>query len=148
MARVSIISCVLLVAILQAQESVPIGGRSRRPTSAVIDSSEIRKLITEEENRRREDPFFPKSGKHMEYLISHPDQALPSHKDFIRAMAKASAITVPGTTHAGVLEISSARCLADGISTVTFVRFVLTGKKPPGGTEVWVCTYPYAFETP
>ena len=91
----------------------------------------------------------PKSGcQNTKELIYHPDQMLPGHKEFLAAMAKAPAITAPGRTRAGVLEISKARCLPDGVSTVTFVRFVIAGKKPPGGTEVWVCTYPYAFDAP
>lgn len=155
MARAISAWCFLFAAILLAQRSVPIGGISRRPISTVLDSPEIRKLISEEEKRRDQaDRFLRESHsseerlQHTRDLIEHPDQMLPGHKDFLDAMAKAPSITIPRKTRARVLEISKARCLPDAVSTVTFVRLVISGKKPSGETEVWVCTYPYAFNAP
>jgi len=86
--------------------------------------------------------------RRMGELLAHPDQMLPGHRDFLDAMAKAPSLTIPGKTRARVLEESKARCLPDGVSTVTFTRFVINGKRPPGGTEVWLCTNPYAFDAP
>jgi hypothetical protein len=155
MVRAFSLLCVLFAAILQAQRLVPIGGRSRGPIGTVVDSPEIRKLINEEEKRRDEaDRFYRESHsseerlQHTSDLIHHPDQMLPGHKDFLDAIANAPSITIPGKTRARVLEESKARCRPDGVSTITFVRFVINGKKPPGGTEVWLCTYPYAFDAP
>jgi hypothetical protein len=146
---------VLFATILQAQRSVPIGGRSRGPVSAAVDSPEIRKLVGEEEKRRDEaDRFFRESHsreeslRHTRDLLEHPDQMLPGHKDFVDAMAKSPSITVPGRTKAKVLEISKARCRPDAVSTVTFVRFVISDKKSPDGMQVWTCTDPYAFDAP
>jgi hypothetical protein len=155
MARASFICCVSLAAILYAQRPVPIGGRSKRPTNAVIDSPEVQRLVSEEEKRRDEaDRFYRENHsaeerlQRTEELILHPDRMLPGHKEFLAAMSKAPAMTAPGKTRARVLEISKARCLEDGVSTVTFVKFEIAGKEPPGGTKVWVCTYPYAFDAP
>jgi hypothetical protein len=155
MARASFIWCVLLAAILYAQRPVPIGGRSQRPTNAVIDTPEIRKLVSEEESRQDQaDRFYRENHsaeerlQRTEGLILHPNEMLPGHKEFIAAMSRAPSVTVPGKTRARVLEISKARCLEDGVSTVTFVKFEIAGKAPPGGTKVWVCTYPCAFEAP
>jgi hypothetical protein len=155
MARARLVLCLLIATILDAQRSMPIGGRSKSPIRGVIDSPDVRKLISEEERRRDEaDRFWRESHtaeekrQHAENLISHPDQMLPGHKEFLEAMARATSISVPGKTRAQVLEISKARCLPDGFSTVTFARLVIVGKKPPGGTEVWVCTNPYAFDAP
>jgi hypothetical protein len=155
MARTLLLVCVLFATTVQAQRLVPIGGRSRGPISTIVDSPEIRKLISEEEKRRGEaDRFYRESHspeetlRHTRDLLGHPDQMLPGHKDFLDAMAKAPSITIPGKTRARVLEESKARCFPDGVSTTTFVRFVINGKKPPGGTEVWLCTNPYAFDAP
>jgi hypothetical protein len=155
MVRAFSLLCVLFAPILQAQRLVPIGGRSRGPIRTVVDNPEIRKRISEEEKRRDEADRFLREkhspeelNQHFSDLIHHPDQMLPGHKDFLDAMAKAPSITVPGKTRAQVLEESKARCLPDGVSTITFVRFLINGKKPSGGTEVWLCTYPYAFDAP
>ena len=82
--------------------------------------------------------------QYMDNLIKQPDRVLPGHKEFIEAMAKARTIAVARKARGKVLQISKARCLRDGVSTVTFVRMVILGKKPLGGTEVWVCENPSA----
>jgi hypothetical protein len=154
----------MFVAILQGQQSVywnhgteiPIYGIGiSTPTSVAVDSPEVRQLISEEEKRRDEvDHFFRQNHtkdaelQHVDDLIRHPDRMLPGHKDFVEVMAKAPAITLPTKARGKVLQISKARCLPDGVSTVTFIRMVVVGKKPPGGTEVWVCENPYAFGAP
>jgi hypothetical protein len=156
MPRVFSLMCELFAASLQAQRLVPIGGRSRGPIRTVVDSPEIRQLISQEEKRQDEaDRFLYRENVSREEklrrfrdLLAHPDQMLPGHRDFLYAMAKAPSLTIPGKTRARVLEESKARCLPDGVSTITFVRFIINGKKPPGGTEVWLCTYPYAFDAP
>lgn len=155
MARTLLLLCVLFVTTVHAQRLVPVGGRSRGSISTVVDSPEIRKLISEEEKRRDEADRFSREShspeetiRHTRDLLEHPDQILPGHKDFLDAMAKAPSITIPGKTRARVLAISKARCRPDAVSTVTFVRFAISDKKPLGGTEVWVCTDPYAFDAP
>lgn len=155
MAQARFVFCLSLATILCAQESVPIGGRSKQPISAVIDGSDVRKLISEEEKRQDEaDRFWRASHtreetiQHVEDLLFHADRVLPGHSAFLEAMSKAPSISVPGKTRAQVLEISKARCLPDASATVTFVRMMIVGKKPPGGAEVWVCTNPYAYALP
>jgi hypothetical protein len=155
MAKGRLIFWLLVATILNAQQSVPIGGRSRNPISAVRDSPDVRKLISEEERRQdeanrfyRESHTAEEKRQHGWNLLLHPDQMLPGHKEFLEAIAKVPSISVPGKTRAQVLEISKARCQPDGVSTVTFTRMLIVGKNPPGGTEVWVCTNPYAFEAP
>lgn len=145
----------LLALLLHAQKSVPIGGIHRQPTYAVIDSPEIRKLMTEEEQRQAEaDKFWREKHskeeqiRHVEQLALHPDLMLPGHKEFLGATGKAPHMIVPGKTRARVLEISKARCEPDAFSTIRFVRVMHLGKKPFAGTEVWACIYPYAFEAP
>jgi len=154
----------MLAAILQGQPPVywnqgakiPIYGIGiSPPTSVVVDSPDVRKLISEEETRQdQEDHFYRERHtkeeklQHADDLIKHADQVLPGHKDFVEAMAKVPAITVPGKARGKVLQISKARCLPDGTSTVTFIRVVVIGKKPPGQSEVWVCENPSAFGAP
>jgi hypothetical protein len=94
MARARLVLCLLIATILDAQRSVPIGGRSKSPIRGVIDSPDVRKLISEEERRRDEaDRFWRESHtaeekrQHAENLISHPDQMLLGHKEFLEAMA-------------------------------------------------------------
>jgi hypothetical protein len=155
MAKARLVFCMLVAMILNAQRLVPIGGRSKDPIRAVIDSPDVRKMISEEERRRDEaDRFWRESHtaeekrQHAENLIFHPDEMLPGHKEFLEALAKASSISVPGKTRAQVMEISKARCLPDGLSTVTWARMVIAGKTSSSGTEVWVCINPYAFDAP
>src|ERR1700691_2070787 len=135
MAKGRFVFSLLVATILNAQQSVPIGGRSKTPIGAVVDSPDVRKLISEEERRRDEaDRFYRENHtaeekrQHAENLLHHPDQVLPGHKEFLEAMAKAPSISVPGKTRAQVLEISKARCLPDGVSTVTFTRMLIVGK--------------------
>ncbi len=154
----------LSAALLQGQqpnywnngEKIPIYGIGiSPPLRVVLDDPEVRKLITEEENRRDEaDRFFTESHtnaeklQHAYDLIHHPDQVLPGHREFVETMAKAPAITLPKKARGRVLQISRARCGLDGWSTVTFVRMVVIGKKLPSGMEVWVCENPMAFGAP
>jgi hypothetical protein len=79
-------------------------------------------------------------------MIEHPDDVPPSRKKFLDTIANAPTLTVQRKTHAKVLEVSKARCFPDGVSTTTFVRVSLDGKKPLGGTEVWVCASATAFD--
>jgi len=139
----------------RAVDAVPIGGRLKTPMRAIMDSPEVRKIIREEEGRQGTiDQRFREIHTRDELRAlakdrnSHPDQWSPGHKEFVKAMNQAPSITVPGKTRARVLEFSKARCLPDDFSTVTFVRMVIVGKQPPAGSEVWVCTYPYAMYAP
>ncbi len=155
---------VLLATILRGQQptywnngaKIPIYGIGiSSPLRVVIDSPEIRKLVGEEEKRRgefeswlRESSTKEEKLSRYQDLIEHPDQVLPGHREFLDAMAKAPAITVPRKTRGKVLQISKARCQPDGTSTVTFIRMVVLGKKPAAGSEVWVCENAYAFGAP
>jgi hypothetical protein len=72
MAKASFTWCLVFAVIIQAQESVPIGGRSKRAVTVVIDSAEIRKLIGEEEKRRDEaDRFFRENHSGDEKTSAH-----------------------------------------------------------------------------
>jgi hypothetical protein len=164
MARSALVWSVLLAGILPGQQPVywnngakiPIDGEGiSPPLRVVVDSPEIRKLISEEEKRRDEaDRYLREPSSESEKLrrfndlIEHPDQMLPGHSEFLEVMAKAPAITVPRKTRGKVLQISRARCRPDGTTTVTFIRMVIKGKKPPAGSEVWVCENPSRFGAP
>jgi hypothetical protein len=163
MVRTSFISYLVFAAILQGQQPVYWSQGAKiliygigisAPTSVVVDSSEVRKLISEEEARQdEEDRLYREMTKaeqlqHIDELIHHPDRVLPEHKEFVAAMARVPAISVARRARGKVLQISKARCLPDGISGVTFIRMVVVGKKPPAGAEVWVCENPYAFGAP
>jgi hypothetical protein len=164
MVRPSFIPYLMFAAILEGQRppywnqgaKIPIYGIGiSAPTSVVVDNPEIRKLISEEETRQDlADRFYREKHKedeklqHADDLIKHPDRVLLGHKEFVQAMAQVPAITVVRNARGRVLQISKARCLPDGTSTVTFIRMVVIGKKAPAGTEVWVCENPYAFGTP
>lgn len=162
--RASFIPCLMFAVILEGQqpiywnhgEKIPIYGIGiSAPTSVVVDSPEVRKLISEEEKRQDEvDRFYrekhteDEKRQHANDLEKHPERMLPGHEEFVEAMAKAPAMTVARKARGKVLQISKARCLPDGYSTVTFIRMEVSGKKPLGGTEVWVCENPMAFGAP
>jgi len=143
-------------ATLSAQWSLSIS-RTSEPTKVVIDSPEIRRLVSDQEGRQAEVDRFWREGHTSEEknqrirdMAKQPDYFPPGRKEFLEAMASAPSLTVPGKTRAKVVEISKARCLSDAFSTITFIRVLISGKKPPGGTEVWLCRNPYAlpFERP
>jgi hypothetical protein len=162
--RFSFISYLVFAAVLQAQPPVywnqgakiPISGVGiSAPTRVVVDNPEVRKLISEEETRQAEwDRFYRENHTnaekilHTDDLSKHPDRMLPGHKAFVEAMDNLQAITIAKKTRGKVLQISKARCRPDGLSTVTFIRMVVIGKKPLGGTEVWVCENPTAWGAP
>jgi hypothetical protein len=148
--------CTVGGATLNAQWSLSISPSSEQ-TRVVVDSAEIRRLIRDQEKGQAEvDRFWRESHtaeegrQHIKDMAKHPDQFPPGRNEFLEAMANAPAMTVPGKTPAKVVEISKARCLPDPFSTVTYIRVLIRGKKPPGGTEVWVCRNPYSlpFERP
>jgi hypothetical protein len=164
MVRSSYIAYFVFAAILQGQRPTSWNQGAKiaiygigisAPTRVAVDSPEVRKLIGEEEARRDEEDRLVREMRtkdeklqHIDDLIHDPDRMLPGHKEFLEAMVKAPAVTVDKKVRGKVLQISKARCLPDGISTVTFIRMVVVGKKPPGGTEVWVCENPSAFGAP
>jgi hypothetical protein len=125
---------------------------SKQPITVVIDSPEIRRLIGDQEKAQAEiDRFWrgrprEENLQHIRHLMEHPEDIPPSRKELLDATANAPTLTVQRKTHAKVLEMSKARCLPDGLSTTTFVRVLLDGKNPPGGTEVWVCINATEFD--
>ena len=131
--------------------------RSREPTKVVIDSPEIRRMVKDEERKQAEiDAFYrtPHSEeevrkRHFE-MGAHPERFPPGHKEFLDSMANAPSMVVPGKTRAKLIEKSKARCMLQGFFTITFIRVVLSGKPPLGGTEVWLCreTSALPFESP
>ncbi len=125
---------------------------SKQPITVVIDSPEIRRLIGDQEKAQAEEdrfwrePHTREAGtQRISDMINHPYDFPSGREEFLDAMAKAPALTVERKTHAKVLEVSKARCLP-GVTTTTFVRVSLDGKKPPSGTEVWVCLSATAFD--
>jgi hypothetical protein len=143
-------------ATLSAQWSLSIS-RTSEPTKVVIDSPEIRRLVSDQEARQaevdrfwREDHTSEEKNQRIRDMARHPDNFPAGRMEFLEAMANAPGLTVPGKTRAKVVEISKARCLPDAFSTISFIRVLVSGKKAPGGTEVWLCRNPYAlpFEKP
>ena len=121
-------------------------------TKAVVDSPQVRRLVGDEEKRQAEvDLFWRQSHtddegrEHVGYMANHPDEFPSGHAEFLKAIASAPAVAIPGKSHGKVLEISKARCFSDAFSTPTFLRVVVLGKKQPGGTEVWICAPPRSF---
>ena len=136
-------------------ESITVS-QTYEPVTVVLDSPEVRRLIAEQEMGQAEiDRFWREKhtneeARHrIEDMSKHPDEYPRGRADFFRDMQKSVAITLPGNTHAEVMEVSTARCGRLPFETITYVRLKVT-KGSSKGLQIWACrnTAHLPFEKP
>jgi hypothetical protein len=112
--------------------SVIRGGRSV-PIGIILDSPEVRQLVTLQEGRQTtadrfyRDPHTPEdASRRIHDELKDSESYLPGRKEFFAAMANAPRISVKENTRVRVLEVSKARCdYSHPEATITYVRILI-----------------------
>jgi hypothetical protein len=118
------------------------GYATRQDSRLILETPESERLLIDEGNNVAEKGAFfaaQKQGNEAVFeFVQHPEQHIPKHLEFLRAIARQAAEAVPKGTHARFLKGSGAPCGYIPDSSI-YAKFRITDG-PMKGHEGWACT--------
>lgn len=117
---------------------------TRISTRLIAPSPEVERLLSAQrpEDMKVEQFYHEKHSEQeginrIEQIQRNPESLYPGRKDFLMAMAKQPAESVPANTYLRLLEDSHVKC-SDPICTAKFIKVRVTSG-PLDGHVGWVC---------